>query len=358
MTRVASAATALPPHRYDQSEITEAVARMLALTGRSRATLERFHRASGVTTRHLVLPLDRYGALGGFGEANDTFLTCAVDLGEQAVKEALANVGLAPADVDFLMTVSVTGIGAPSVDARLVPRLGLRDDVRRIPVFGLGCVAGAAGIARLHDVLRGDPEGVAVLLAAETCSLTVQRDDASVANLVASALFGDGVAAVVMVGAARARRLGLPGPDIVATRSRLYPDTERVMGWDVGGSGFRIVLAASVADVVEAHLGDDARDFLADHGLGVSDIRRWIAHPGGPKVLEATSRTLGLRDGELDLTWRSLATVGNLSSASVLDVLSATLNRPPPVGGGAGMLFAMGPGFCSELVLLQWSAEP
>jgi alkylresorcinol/alkylpyrone synthase len=358
MTRVASAATALPPHRYDQSEITAAVTRMLGLTGRSRATLERFHRASGVRTRHLVLPLDRYGALGGFGEANDAFLACAVDLGEQAVKEALANVGLAPADVDLLMTVSVTGIGAPSVDARLVPRLGLRADVRRIPVFGLGCVAGAAGIARLHDVLRGDPEGVAVLLAAETCSLTVQRDDASTANLVASALFGDGVAAVVMVGSARARRLGLPGPDVVATRSRLYPDTERVMGWDVGGSGFRIVLAASVADVVEAHLGDDVREFLAAHGLGIDDVRRWIAHPGGPKVLEATSRALGLRNGELDLTWRSLATVGNLSSASVLDVLSATLDRSPPDGGGEGMLFAMGPGFCSELVLLRWPEEP
>jgi alkylresorcinol/alkylpyrone synthase len=244
------------------------------------------------------------------------------------------------------------------VDARLVPRLGLRADVRRIPVFGLGCVAGAAGIARLHDVLRGDPEGVAVLLAAETCSLTVQRDDASTANLVASALFGDGVAAVVMVGSARARRLGLPGPDVVATRSRLYPDTERVMGWDVGGSGFRIVLAASVADVVEAHLGDDVREFLAAHGLGIDDVRRWIAHPGGPKVLEATSRALGLRNGELDLTWRSLATVGNLSSASVLDVLSATLDRSPPDGGGEGMLFAMGPGFCSELVLLRWPEEP
>ncbi|MGH9250933.1 MAG: type III polyketide synthase [Acidimicrobiales bacterium] len=358
MTRVASAATALPPHRYDQSEITAAVTRMLALAGTRRAALERFHGASGVRTRHFVLPLDRYGALGGFGEANDLFLACAVDLGERAVKEALAEVGLAPTDVDVLMTVSVTGIGAPSVDARLVPRLGLRDDVRRIPVFGLGCVAGAAGIARLHDVLRGDPDGVAVLLAAEICSLTVQRDDDSTANLVASALFGDGVAAVVLVGESRARRLGLPGPDVVATRSRLYPDTERVMGWDVGGSGFRIVLAASVADVVEAHLGDDVREFLGEHGLTVGDVRRWIAHPGGPKVLEATSRTLGLRDGELDLTWRSLESVGNLSSASVLHVLSSALDQPPPESGGAGMLFAMGPGFCSELVLLRWPEEP
>jgi alkylresorcinol/alkylpyrone synthase len=357
VTRVVSAATALPAHRYEQAEITAAVADMLDLRGARRRVLERFHAASGVKSRHLVLPLERYPTLSGFGEANDTFLAAAVELGEQAVKEALAEVGLAPTDVDVLMTVSVTGIGAPSVDARLVPRLGLRDDVRRIPVFGLGCVAGAAGIARLHDVLRGEPDGVAVLLAAEACSLTVQRDDDSTANLVGSALFGDGVAAVVLVGAERARRLGLAGPDVIATRSRLYPDTERVMGWDVGGSGFRIVLAPSVADVVEEHLGGDMRAFLDGHDLTVGDVRRWIAHPGGPKVLEATARALGLDNGELDVTWRSLETVGNLSSASVLHVLADALARPAPAGGSAGVLFAMGPGFCCELVLLRWTGE-
>jgi alkylresorcinol/alkylpyrone synthase len=354
VTRVVSAVTTLPPHRYQQAEITAAVAERLALSGRKRATLERFHAASGVRTRHLVLPLEHYPRITDFRQANDAFLANAIDLGEQAIKEALAQVDLVPTDVDVLMTVSVTGIGAPSIDARLISRLGLRDDLRRIPVFGLGCVAGAAGVARLHDVLRGEPNGVAVLLAAETCSLTVQRDDHSTANLVASALFGDGVAAVVLVGADRARRLGLPGPDVIDTISRLYPDTERVMGWDVGGSGFRIVLAASVADVVEAHLGGDVRGFLAKHGLTLADVRRWIAHPGGPKVLEATARALDLRAGELSLTWESLADVGNLSSASVLHVLSRTLERPSPDPGSVGVLFAMGPGFCSELVLLQW----
>jgi alkylresorcinol/alkylpyrone synthase len=356
VTRVVSAVIALPPHRYQQADITSAVAERLALTGHKRAALERFHAACGVHTRHLVLPLEDYDRIVGFREANDTFLASAADLGEQAVKEALANVCLSPADVDVLMMVSVTGIGAPSVDARLVPRLGLRADVRRIPVFGLGCVAGAAGVARLHDFLRGDPDGVALLLAAEMCSLTIQHDD-STANMVASALFGDGVAAVVLVGAERARRLGLAGPDVVATRSRLYPDTERVMGWDVGGSGFRIVLAASVADVVEAHLGSDVRQFLSEYNLAIDDVRRWIAHPGGPKVLEATARALELRNGELAVTWQSLADVGNLSSASVLDVLSRTLEGPPPEPGSAGVMFAMGPGFCSELVLLRWPAE-
>lgn len=353
MTRIVSVATALPSHRYDQAEITDALVGMLGVTGRRRDLLERFHSASGVKTRHLALPLERYATLTGFKAANDAFLDFAVNAGEQAVREALAAAGLRPSDVDVIMTVSVTGIGAPSIDARLAPILGLREDVRRVPIFGLGCVAGAAGVARLHDVLRGEPDGVAVLLAAEACSLTVQRDDHSPANLVASALFADGAAAVVVVGGDRARRLGLHGPDIVATRSRLYPDTERVMGWDIGESGFQIVLAASVADVVLEHLGDDVTGFLAEHDLGIADIGRWVAHPGGPKVLRAMADALGLSGGELDAAWQSLAEVGNLSSASVLHVLEQALKSPSALGTD-GLLLALGPGFCSELVLLEW----
>ncbi len=326
---------------------------MLDVHGERRHLLDRLHAASGVETRHFVLPLDEYGKLDGFGAANDAYLRFAVELGADATREALDAVGLSPADVDVLMTVSVTGIGAPSVDARLVAALGLRPDVRRVPVFGLGCVAGAAGLARLHDMLAGNADGVAVLLAAEACSLTVQRDDDSAANLVASALFGDGVGAVVLAGDARARQLGVGGPRVVATRSRMYPDTERVMGWDVGGRGFRIVLAASVADVVESHLGEDVTGFLRDYGLRVADVESWVAHPGGPKVMDAMARTLGLADGELTAARRSLATVGNLSSASVLHVLGWTLAHPPPPGS-PGLMLAMGPGFCSELVLLRW----
>ncbi len=354
MSRILAAATALPEHRYDQTELTGAVADMLALSGSRRKMLERFHTAAGVKTRHLVLPIERYTTLGGFGEANDAFLDFAVSGGAHAIRDALDRCGMRPADVDILMTVSVTGIGAPSVDARLVPELGLRADVRRVPVFGLGCVAGAAGLARVHDMVNGDPDAVAVLLAVETCSLTVQRDDDSPANMVASALFGDGASAVVVAGERRARRAGSERrpPRIVASRSRLYPDTERVMGWDVGGSGFRIVLAPSVADVVEQYVGDDVRTFLADNGTGVEGVARWMTHPGGPKVLEATARAIGLANGELDITWRSLAEVGNLSSASVLHVLGGTLEDPP--AAGPGVLMAMGPGFCSELVLMRW----
>jgi len=354
VSQVVAVAPALPGYRYPQQQITDAFAEVVLPAGTDRAVLDRLHRATGVTYRHLALPLDAYAGLADFGAANDAFIEVGTRLGAEAVGDALAATGLAPEDVDVIVTTSVTGVAAPSLDARLVPLLGLRPDVRRVPVFGLGCVAGAAGVARVDDLLRGDPDAVAVLLSVELCSLTVQRDDSSMANLVGSGLFGDGAAAVVMVGDRRAQRLGLPGPHVVASRSRLYPGTERVMGWDVGASGFRIVLSAGVPELVEEHLGDDMAASLGDHDLKTGDIVTCVAHPGGPKVLEAMERTLDLAPDALRRTWSSLSRVGNLSSSSVLHVLADTLADPPPPPGSPGVLLAMGPGFCSELVLLLW----
>ncbi|MEV6984812.1 3-oxoacyl-[acyl-carrier-protein] synthase III C-terminal domain-containing protein [Sphaerisporangium sp. NPDC051017] len=351
MTRIAAVRGALPPHRYPQAEITDAFARLCLPPGASRRLLDRVHTSARVGHRNLVLPLEEYAKLDGFGTANTIFVEAAVDLGAEAVGAALEAAGLTPADVDMIMFTSVTGIAAPSVDARLAGKLGLRPDVKRVPVFGLGCVAGAAGIARLHDYLRGWPGHVAVLLSVELCSLTLQRGDASPVNLVASGLFGDGAAAVVAVGADRAEG---PGPEVVGSRAHLYPDSETVMGWDVSDTGFRVVLDTSVPDVVRTYLAGDVRSLLADHGLTPADVTAWVCHPGGPKVLHAVAESLDLPEGALDLTWRSLADVGNLSSSSVLHVLRDTLALRPPPAGTPGVLLAMGPGFCSELVLLRW----
>ncbi|SCF74711.1 isopalmitoylresorcinol synthase [Streptomyces sp. MnatMP-M17] len=315
-----------------------------------RRVLDRLHSSARVLTRHTALPLEQYAELKDFGEVNDAFIATAVPLGAEVVGGALDAAGLSPRDVDLLMFTSVTGIAAPSVDARLVQRLGLRPDVKRVPVFGLGCVAGAAGVARLHDYLLGRPDDVAVLLSVELCSLTFQRNDPSPANLVASGLFGDGAAAVVACGSRRRAA----GPVVIGTRSHLYPDTEEVMGWDITGSGFRIVLDASVPDLVRKNLPEEVDGFLAEHGLRRQDITAWVCHPGGPKVLEAVEEALELPDGALDMTWRSLAAVGNLSSSSVLHVLRDTLEQRQPPPGTAGLMLAMGPGFCSELVLLRW----
>jgi len=355
MTRIAAVHGALAPHRHTQSEITDMVARTCLPEGTDRRVLDRLHRSAKVGSRHMTLPLERYGELDGFGAANDAFIAAATDLGAQAVQGALHSAGLTAADVDLLIFTSVTGIATPSIDARLAGRLGLRPDVKRLPLFGLGCAGGAAGLARMHDYLLGRPDQVAVLLSVELCSLTFQRDDASMANLVATGLFGDGAAAVVACGADRPTRPDeSAGPTIVDTRSHLYPDTGRVMGWDIKDTGFQVVLDPRIPDVVRRYLADDVEGFLGDHGIKPKDVTAWVCHPGGPKVLEAVTEALDLPDDALGVTWRHLADVGNLSSSSVLHVLRDTLaeRRPPP--GTPGVLLAMGPGFASELVLLRW----
>ncbi|HEY9494484.1 MAG TPA: 3-oxoacyl-[acyl-carrier-protein] synthase III C-terminal domain-containing protein [Intrasporangium sp.] len=353
MSHLAAVEGVLPEHTYAQAEITAAFAGVLGAVGSGREVLERLHANAGVSQRHLALPLERYWELADFGEANDEFIRVATQLGAHAVTKALAAAGVGPGDVDLIVSTTITGLAVPSLEARIAAEIGLRDDVKRVPLVGLGCVAGAAGIARVHDYLLGHPDDVAVLLSVELCSLTVQRDDASLANLVASGLFGDGAAAVVMVGSGRAPGLAAGQPCVVATRSRLYADTERAMGWDVGATGLRIVLGVEVPDLVRNNVRGDVDRFLGDHGLTRADIGWWVAHPGGPKVLEAMEEALEVDRDALVVTWRSLDQIGNLSSASVLHVLADTLRDRTPEPDSWGLLLAMGPGFCLELVLLR-----
>ena len=348
--KIASAAGALPKHRYNQEFLTKSIVDYWGNKVPNVRFLEQLHAHMGVENRYLALPIEAYPGLKTWGQANRAWLDAAEELGERAISVALERAGLSPHDLSAFFVVSVTGIASPTLDAHLINRMGLPLNIKRTPMFGLGCVGGASGLARVADYVRAYPTQAAVLLSVELCSLTLQHDDLTTANLISAGLFGDGAAAVIVCGADRPAE----GPRILATRSVFYPNTEHIMGWDISEKGFRIVLSAEVPQMAERNLGKDVDAFLQDAGLTRSAIGSWILHTGGPRVLEATASALGLPRGALEVSWDCLRKTGNMSSASVLLVLEEVMIHRRPSPGTFCLLVAMGPGFCSELVLLQW----
>ena len=348
--RIVGAASAFPDNVYEQQAITSVLKEAWQSQLGRPGALDRLHKHCGVERRHLVLPLEAYDRVATWGQANDLWINFSQTLGRDAICRAISPLGLLPRDINALFFVSVTGVCSPSIDARLVNRMGLSPNIKRIPIFGLGCVAGAAGLARAADYVRAFPGHIAVVLSVELCSLTWQRGDLSAANMISTGLFGDGAAAAVVAGS----ETEFQGPEVLATRSVFYPGSEEVMGWDISEAGFQIVLSPDVPKVIRQNLGADVASFLEDFGLRRSDVASWIIHTGGPKVLEAVEDTLDLPAGALDVSWQSLKQVGNLSSASVLVVLEQVLTRRRGEPGTYSVLAAMGPGFCSELLLLRW----
>ena len=304
-----------------------------------------------VDHRHLVLPLEQYPGLNDFGHTNSVFIDRAVDLRAAAVTAALEDAGLRPEDVDAVISTTVTGIAVPTLEARIAGRLGMRPTCDASPcsvwVRGRRCRNSPHPRLSARQPRRGGGAGIGRTVLAQ---LRCPRAD--VAGLVGTAIFADGAAAVVAVGERRAEKLGITGPRIIDSASRLYPDSLRTMGWDVGAAGFQLVLSPEVPDMITRYLRDDMIGFLGGHGLQIDDIGVGQP-PGGPKVIEAITESLTLPADALELTWRSLAEIGNVSSSSVLHILRDTMDKRPADGSPAVMM-AMGPGFCSELVLMQW----
>jgi alkylresorcinol/alkylpyrone synthase len=349
--RIAGVGSAFPKYYHKQEVLVDALKAYWKDKLPQPGILDRLDESMKVDSRFTARPLDFYhNEMQTWGEANDVWIEVGLELGEKALCHALVSAGVEPRDLSAIFVTSVTGIAAPSLDARLINRMGLSPNIKRIPIFGLGCVAGAAGVSRAADYVRGFPDQAAALLSIELCSLTLQRDDVSMAHLISAMLFGDGAAAAVVVG----DEVDSNGPEILATKSIFYPNTERVMGWDISEKGFHIVLSPEVPDTVVKHLGKDVDEFLTEQRVSRSDIKSWIMHTGGPKVLEATATALDLTEKELEASWNCLRKVGNISSTSVLLVLEDVYRHRRPEPGTLSILAAMGPGFCSELLLLRW----
>lgn len=348
--KIASVASAMPEHYYSQQKIYETLCEHWKGKLDRPDVLERLHQRVSVEGRHLAYPIEEYESIETWGDANDRWIKAAVDLGQRSVTAALKRAHRQKEEIGAMITVSVTGIAAPSLDAKISNVMDLPLSMRRTPIFGLGCVAGASGIGQAADYVRAYPDRIAVLLSVELCSLTWQRMDLSVANMIASGLFADGSAAVVVAG----DKVAADGPEIIDYRASLYRNTEDLMGWDISEEGFQIVLSPEVPNAVYKNFPNDVDSFLADHGMKRSDIGTWIMHTGGPKVLDACADSLGLPREAFARSWECLRQKGNMSSASVLLVLEDFMTNRRPPKGSYSILAAVGPGFCSEVVLLRW----
>ena len=354
MPVIVSTKTSFPENYYPQNTLLTAAQQEWTLKRASiLKPLEQFYTNVQVNGRYLAWPLEHYKNPTTFEERNNAYIETALELGEQTICALLDHAQMSPQEIDQLTTISTTGIAVPSLDARLMNRIPFSRGMKRLPLFGLGCLGGAAGIARTADYLQGHPAESVILFAVELCSLTIQRDDLSMANLVASGLFGDGAAAVLMVGDDHPRvRPGMPR--VIDSQSHFFPETEHIMGWDVTNSGFKVLLSADIAQLAQSEVRPIMEAFLCKHSLTIASIDHWLVHPGGPKVIRALEDGLGLGNQALTLSWETLAEAGNISSASVLVILDKFLERMQPEPGEHGILMAMGPAFSAEMVLLQW----
>lgn len=347
MSVLLSAALELPAYRYTQDHLAEATRQLWAQEGElSRSDTNRFRRivaALGIEHRHTAYPIESYA---GLEDRNTRWLEAAAPLAEAALTRAIARAGLAPEDIDTLLFASITGLATPSIDALLINRLGLGRDTKRLPSFGLGCMAGASLLARAHD-LAGSRPGPVALVTVELCSLTFQAQDRSATNMVAASLFGDGAAAAIIAPSGPATHTA-----IVDTEADLLPGTDALMAWHLQPDGFRIVLSPELPAAIQAELRVPVERLLARHQLKPKDISHWLVHPGGPKILQAAEHALDLPPQALDASRTQLKRYGNLSSAAVIGLLDTHLTERPAPGSWA-VAMAMGPGLSVELLLLQ-----
>lgn len=342
MLRLASIATAVPSFRANQAEVREKARHAFRGNDALFQRLEPVYDNAGVETRYFSRPLEWFLEPRGWTASNAAYLEVAEELLCRAAEQALEKAGVAPDAVDTIVTVSSTGVATPSLEARLLNRIGFRADVKRLPIFGLGCGGGVLGLARAAQMGAGAGETV-LLLVVELCSLTFRLDDLAKSNLVATALFGDGAAALVLTPSAT-------GPAISAWGEHTWPDTLDVMGWRVEDPGLGVIFQRSIPDIVASRFRGAADDFLAGQGLTVSDIDHFVCHPGGAKVIDALEDALSLPDDALAVTRAALRDFGNMSAASVLFALERALNGNPK---GRMLLTALGPGFSAGFCLFE-----
>ena len=347
--RILSVATADPEFTVSTDDVKEYFPKAFQIDARRLSSIHAVIDNSRIRKRHFVFPLDYTITTRTLDQTSCEYKTHSIRLGRRAAEKALHHAGFAPADIDLIITVSCTGIMIPSLDAHLVNLMGFRSDIKRLPITELGCAAGAAALSRASDYLRAFPDAKVLIIAVEIPSLTLQCQDVSPANLISCCLFGDGAGAVVL-----SSRVG-SGLSILDTQSHIIPGSLDAMGFNMRAGGLHIFLSKDVPQLVKEHIGGITDQLLERNSLTRSNLEFFLLHPGGQKLLSFVEQELGLQEADTASSWNVLAEFGNLSAASIFYVIEDFLKSSKPEPGALGMLAAFGPGFSTEMALMQWN---
>ncbi|MCF6137629.1 type III polyketide synthase [Pseudalkalibacillus berkeleyi] len=311
-----------------------------------------------VQSRYFVKDVDWYKEPHSLKVKNDLYINKSIEYSIKAIENCLDSIGVPYHEIDAIIFVSSTGFSTPSIEARIMNKMPFSSNTKRIPIWGLGCAGGASGLSRAHDYCKAYPDSKVLLVCVELCSLTFQHDDYSKSNLIGTSLFADGVAAVLVIGEdVKQNEFKYDETTYVrtvATQSTLKPDSEEVMGWDVKDNGLNVVFSKDIPTIVDQWMNPTIHQFLIDQKLEMEQIKHLVAHPGGIKVLEAYKSALSIDDEKIEDALYILKRYGNMSSVTVLYVLQRFLQKDINVGD-LGLLMALGPGFSSEILLLEWT---
>ncbi|MFJ7370692.1 type III polyketide synthase [Lysinibacillus sp. NPDC098008] len=358
MPKITSISTYQPPYTLQQANAEELTKELFYA---KMPKLERYLKVfenGGIETRHFCVPPEWHRTNHSFEERNNLYIELATQYSVNVIQACLQNKAflassISPQDIDAIIFVSSTGIATPSIDARIMNKLAFSDRLKRIPLWGLGCAGGAAGVSRAYDFCQAHPTAKVLVVCVELCSLTFQPNDISKSNLIGASLFADGAACILVCGDNATINTIKPTPAILATGSKWMPDSENVMGWHIKNSGLHVIFQKSIPTIITNWLGPFVEQFLLEQELYSEQLTHFIAHPGGKKVLKAYEDTLYLSSQKTDISREILRHHGNMSSPTVLYVLEQFMLHEGKVDD-TGLLVALGPGFCAEAVLLKW----
>ena len=352
MSRVISVGTAEVPYLFSQKDIKEYVYKLFSGNGGMIDRIIGVFDNSGIEYRHFAHLPEWFDKPRGFTERSDSFLTNSIALSKSAMADCLEECGADYSDFDHIIFISSTGVTTPTVDAHLVNELKLNRHIKRTPIWGLGCVGGATGLSRALEYTSAHPESAVMIVCVEICSLAFQKEDYSKSNIVSLALFSDGAAACLVAGSAH-RLYSQSEVNLLGSHTTTYDDSLDVMGWEIVENGFKAIFSKDIPKIVRDNVSPNVLEILGAHELSPDNLKHFILHPGGPKVLKAYEESFGLTEGTFEDSRKVLREHGNMSSPTVLYVLKEFLKKGDYKTGEYGIASAFGPGFTSELLIIS-----